>query len=157
MDAKEVKRIGQEIMSLSDMVYVTTIDEEGYPQTRGMFNLWCAEQFPSLCPLFEKHKDELLVYLGTNTSSAKMEQIKANPAACLYFCRPEEFKGLMVSGRLEIVEDPEVKNALWQEGWEMYYPEGREDPDYSVLRMVPRKVKGWYKDQSFSHELERVQ
>ena len=153
MEAKEVKRICHELMSTSDAMYVTTVDEEGYPQTRVMFNLWYKEQFPSLNPLFEEHKEELRVYLGTNTSSEKMAQIRANPAACLYFCRPRDFKGLMLSGNLEVVDDPGIKNALWQEGWEMYYPKGPGDPDYTVLSMKPRKAKGWYEDRSFMLDL----
>ena len=152
-EAVEVKRICQELMSTSDMVYVTTIDGEGYPQTRVMFNLWCKERFPSLSALFEEHKDELLVYLGTNTSSEKMAQIKANPAACLYFSRPEEFKGLMLSGRLEVVDDPGIKHSLWQEVWEIYYPAGPGDPDFTVLQMRPKKAKGWYEDHPFKLDL----
>lgn len=156
MNKSKIKEICQELMSTSDMVYMTTLDEKGYPQTRGMFNLWYKKQFPSLNPIYEKHKNELWVYLGTNTSSEKMVQIKANLAACLYFCRPKDFKGLMLSGDLIVVDDPEIKNTLWQEGWEIYYPEGPDDPDYTVLLLIPSKAKGWYVDQPFKLELSKM-
>jgi general stress protein 26 len=118
-----------------------------------MFNLRYKEQFPSLVEIFQEHEENLLVYLGTNTSSTKIDQIKANPAGCVFYCNYKEFHSLMLAGRIEIVNDPEIKKALWQDGWEIYYPSGPDDPDYTVLRLLPIKAKGWYKDQAFEFSL----
>ena len=147
------KRLSLELMASTEAAYVTTIDEGGFLQTRVMFNLRYKEQFPSLIEIFQGHEDDLLVYLGTNTSSAKIDQIKANPAGCVFYCNYKEFHSLMLAGKIEIVDDPGIKKALWQDGWEIYYPSGPDDPDYTVLRLLPSKAKGWYKDQAFEFSL----
>lgn len=49
----------------------------------------------------------------------------------------------MLAGDIEIVDDQKIKHALWNEGWEKYYPNGPDDPDYSVLRLFPKNVRGW--------------
>lgn len=42
----------------------------------------------------------------------------------------------MLTGTMEVLEDPASKEMLWQEGDTMYYPEGVTDPDYCVLRFT---------------------
>jgi general stress protein 26 len=49
----------------------------------------------------------------------------------------------MFGGQIEIIEDMDIKRALWQDGWEMYYPKGVTDPDNSVLRLRPQFLRGW--------------
>ncbi|UCE17070.1 MAG: pyridoxamine 5'-phosphate oxidase family protein [Gemmatimonadota bacterium] len=154
MDEKEAKQLSLGLMASTEAVYVTTIDWDGFPQTRVMFNLRFREQFPSLTEIFEGHEDDLLVYLATNTSSAKINQIKTNPAGCVYYCNVKEFHSLMLPGKFEFVDAPEIKKALWQEGWEIYYPKGPSDPDYTVLRLFPVRAKGWYKDGAFEFSLK---
>ena len=153
MDEKEAKGVSLELMASAKDVYVTTIDEEGFPQTRVMFNLRQRDQSPSLTSMFQGHEDDFLLYLATNTSSAKINQIKANSAACIFYCNSEEFHSLMLAGNIEIVDDSEMKSTLWQDGWEIYYPGGPDDPDYTVLRLLPIKAKGWYKEQEFGFSL----
>ncbi len=55
------------------------------------------------------------MFLGTNTSSAKIREIEAERWVSLYFMLPAEFKGLCLSGRA--VVDPRARAALWAEGW----------------------------------------
>ncbi|GHU82850.1 hypothetical protein FACS189415_3990 [Bacteroidia bacterium] len=40
---------------------------------------------------------------------------------------------------VEIVTDNELRQKVWQKGWEIYYPKG--DSDYTLLRFVPDKLK----------------
>jgi general stress protein 26 len=44
----------------------------------------------------------------------------------------------MFAGDLEIVDDSGLRHAVWNEGWEKYYPQGPDDPDHTVLRMYPK-------------------
>ncbi len=152
MDEKEIRKACLELLESADAAYVTTIDQEGYPQTRCMFNLRNRSKFPKLIEVFEDHKDDFMILLTTNTLSEKVAHIKKNPAACLYYCNPDEFHGLMLSGRLQIVDDHRIRERLWHEGWERYYATGPNDPDHTILRFVPAKAKGWYKGRAYSFE-----
>ena len=40
----------------------------------------------------------------------------------------------MIKGTVEVLEDKESKEMIWQVGDTMYYKEGVTDPDYCVLK-----------------------
>lgn len=39
-------------------------------------------------------------------------------------------------GTVEVLETPEAKERIWQEGDTQYYPLGVTDPDYCVLKFT---------------------
>jgi general stress protein 26 len=143
MNVEELKQWGVELMEISEAVYLTTIGEDGYPYTRAMLNLRNKRQYPNQAHLFAPHRDDWMVYFSTNTSSSKIRQIKSNPRASVYYCDPARFHGLMLKGDIEIVDDSQVRHAIWNEGWERYYPGGPDDPDHTVLRLYPQSAQGW--------------
>lgn len=140
-------------MEDSEIAYLSTVGNDGFPYTRAIFNLRNIEQYPTLAKLFVDHKDDLLVYFTTNTSSLKVEQIKKNPVVSIYYCVPREFRGAMIGGLMEIVIDKNLKKELWIDGWERYYPEGVKDSDYTVLRLSPKFVRGWAENKKFALNL----
>ena len=149
MKTDEVKKACVELMERADGAYLSTIGADGYPHTRVVFNLRNRVQFPRQVPLFARHRDDLMVYVSTNTSSIKVRQIEADPQVSIYYCDPTRFHGVMLAGEIKTVEDPEVKKALWNQGWERYYPAGVDDPDYTVLRLFPQYASGWYESSRF--------
>jgi general stress protein 26 len=46
------------------------------------------------------------------------------------------FRGVMFPGRMEVCEDAETKEMIWQPGDTEYYPLGVTDPDCCVLRFT---------------------
>ncbi len=144
MDEKEAKRLSLEFIEIAEVAYLTTVDNDGFPETRAMFNLRRKKQFPKLHELFKKHQDDFMVYFTTNTSSLKIGHIKKNPRVSVYYCKPDEWRGLMLGGEIEIVTEGGIKKELWQNGWEMYYPGGPDDPDYTVLRLSPIFAKYYH-------------
>jgi general stress protein 26 len=145
----EIRRACLDVMAVSPAVVVTTIDDDGSPSTRAMFNLRRRSQFPKLVPLFEPHAASLLVYLATNTSSDKVRQLRRDPRVSLYYCIPETFHGVMLGGSVVFEEGREVRRSIWQKGWELYYPAGVDDPDFTVLSLVPRRLRGWLAGRAF--------
>ncbi len=132
--------------------FLTTIDEKGYPQTRGMFNLRNKETWPKLISIFDVHKEDFMTLFTTNTSSTKISDIKRNPKVSVYYSIPEESRGLMLGGSIEIVEDVKIKKILWHDGWERYYPGGYDDPDHTVLRLYPTIGRGWNQSHTYSFD-----
>lgn len=153
MDHNAAKRLALDLMETAETAIVTTIDPDGFPQTRAMFNLRRKEQFPGLTSFFADHQNDFLAYFTTNTSSAKIAHIKKNPRVSVYFHIPREFRGLMLGGNMEIVSDKNVKESLWQKGWETYYPVGPHDPDHTVLCLRPGRANYYHQLNFFVFEM----
>jgi general stress protein 26 len=147
--------VSLELMDLSEACYLTTIDNDGYPQTRAMLNLRNGNQFPGLIELFNNNHSNFLVYFTTNLSSQKVVQIRLNPAVSVYYCKPDEWRGLMLGGDIEMITKKEIKDELWQSNWNMYYPKGPEDPDYTILSLKPKIVKLYHQFDSYTIYLEQ--
>ena len=145
MDEKEVRKTSLKLMESSKAAYLTTIDSEGYPITRAMFNLRNKEQFPELSEFFSEQDNEFVIYISTNTSSSKIDHIRKNPKISVYFCEPEDFKGIMLGGEAETIDDIEIKQKLWLDWWTKYYTKGLEDPDYTLLKLNPKTARFYYK------------
>lgn len=92
------------------------------------------------------------IYFSTNTSSRHVAQFRTQPKACVYFCDRRFFRGVQLRGIMEVLEDAEHKEMLWQTGDTMYYPGGVTDPDYCILRFTPTDGRFYsaFKSEDFS-------
>lgn len=116
------KTIGN-LIDRQGVAFISSVDEEGYPNTKAM-----------LPP--RKREGIRTIFFSTHTSSMRVRQYRANPKACLYFCDRHFFRGVMLRGTVEVLEDAEIKEIIWREGDTMYYPLGVTDPDYCVLKFT---------------------
>lgn len=82
----------------------------------------------------------------------RVSQYRENPNASIYFCDRRFFRGVMLLGTMEVLEDAESKQLIWQEGDTMYYPQGVTDPDYCVLKFTA--VRGRYYSNFHSEDFE---
>ncbi|MFX1314619.1 MAG: pyridoxamine 5'-phosphate oxidase family protein [Promethearchaeota archaeon] len=153
MELEEVKKQSLELIETSKAAYFTTIDPDGFPITRAMFNLRNKEQFPEFTEFFQKQENKFTIYIGTNTSSSKVAHIKVNPKISVYYCDPDDFKGIMFGGVVDIVEDLDLKHIIWLDWWTRYYPKGVGDPDYTLLRLYPKQARFYYKLNQVEFEL----
>lgn len=138
MESSEMIPLGSCLMEETEVVYLSTVDDEGYPETRAMLNLRNPLKYPGLKDFFAAQSHPFAVYFSTNTSSRKRAHLLNNFKASVYYCDPATWRGLTLIGDIEIVDDPAIKHALWQSDWTMYYPGGPEDPDHTALRFLPR-------------------
>ena len=145
MNFEEVKHECLKLMQESKAAYLTTIDQNGAPITRAMLNLRNKEQFPEFSSFFNKQENKFLIYISTNTSSSKVAHIKKNPNINVYFCDPDDFKGVMLGGKAEVVENKRFRHEIWLDWWTKYYPEGVDDPDYTLLRLDPKNLRYYYR------------
>lgn len=116
------KTIGNMIDKQS-ICYISYIDESGFPNTRAM-----------LRP--RKREGIKEIYFSTNTSSRKVQSFRNNPKCCVYFCDKRFYRGIALTGTVEVLEDEETKEMIWQHGDTMYYKQGVTDPDYCVLKFT---------------------
>lgn len=106
----------------SSTAYLASINGEDYPVMRAMLVL--------------EHDSFQTQYFSTNTSSRKVGYYQNNPKASVYYCEPDQYKGVLFVGDMEVCTDQETKDFLWREGFECYYPAGATDPDYCVLKFT---------------------
>lgn len=132
------KTIGN-IIDKQKLAFVSSIDFDGFPNTKAM-----------LQP--RKREGIKTIYFSTNTSSMRVGQFKSNPKACLYFCDNRFFRGVMLKGTIEVLEDQSSKDMLWETGDTMYYSKGVTDPDYCVLKFTA--ISGRYYSNFKSEDFE---
>jgi general stress protein 26 len=119
MNKDEAIGKGLELANRSEIAMLGTNADQGYPHIRGMIKM--------------ENEGLKKIWFSTNTSSKKIEQLKKNPKACVFFVDMDKWMGLTLVGTCKILRDAESKQRLWREGFEKYYPLGVTDPDYSVL------------------------
>lgn len=117
-----IKTIGG-IIDKANVSMIGSVGQDGFPNMKAM-----------LPP--RKRVGIKEIYFTTNTSSMRVKQYLANPKASVYFFDKRFFRGVMLKGTMEVLTDVQIKEDIWREGDEMYYPEGVTDPDYCVLRFT---------------------
>lgn len=122
-----------------NLTLISYLDAEGFPTTRAM--------------LRPREREGIRVFwFTTNTSSQKVRAYRENPKASVYFVDSRFFRGISLSGAMEVLETAEAKERIWREGDTMYYPGGVTDPDYCVLRFTAEKGRFYsnFKSEDFT-------
>ena len=121
--------------------FIGSVDAEGFPNMKAM-----------LAP--RRRENIKVFYFTTNTSSMRTKQYRENPKACIYFCDQRFFRGVMLKGSMEVLEDAASKELVWQDGDTMYYSKGVTDPDYCVLRFTAESGRYYSNFKSEDFRLE---
>ncbi|MCG3226211.1 MAG: pyridoxamine 5'-phosphate oxidase family protein [Candidatus Heimdallarchaeota archaeon] len=146
MKIEGTEEVTKELMEKTYAAYLSTIDKNGFPYIRAVFNLRCKEKFPHPAKVISEYdEDPYTVYISTNTSSIKVNQIEKNGKVAIYFALPNDVKGVMLQGEAEVLDDIEFKKDIWMENWTVYYPQGYTDPDFTILKIKPKLLKGWFR------------
>lgn len=133
------KTIGN-MLDKQSICYISSIDSDGFPNTKAM-----------LKP--RKRNGIKEIYFSTNTSSLKVQNYKKNKKACVYLCDKRFYRGIMLKGYVEVLEDQESKDMIWQIGDTMYYKKGKTDPDYCVLKFTSISARYYSNFKSIDIEI----
>lgn len=134
------KTIGN-LIDKVNVSFIGSVDEEGFPNMKAM-----------LPP--RKREGIKYIYFSTNTSSMRVSQFRENPKASVYFYDKRFFRGVMLKGTMEILEDSASKEMIWQNGDTMYYPLGVTDPDYCVLKFTAASGRFYSNFKSEDFDIE---
>lgn len=129
------------MLDKQSIVYVSSIDEDGFPNTKAMFAPRVREGIR-------------VFYLTTNTSSLRVAQYRVNSKACVYIADKRFFRGAMFKGIMEILEVDVHKELIWKDGDERYYPKGVQDEDYCVLKFTVQTARYYSALRSETIELQ---
>ena len=119
--------------------FVGSVDADGFPNMKAM--------------LPPRMRDGIKIFwFSTNKSSLRVAQYQANPNACIYCYDKRFFRGVMLVGTMEVLDDLETRQMIWREGDTTYYAGGVNDPDYCVLRFTAHSGRYYanFKSESFT-------
>ncbi len=119
---EEIKKAALELVSGTPIVMLGNNGPDGYPGIKAMIKM--------------ENEGLRTFWFSTNTSSKRVGQLRKDGKACVYLVDMKSWRGLMLLGEVEVLEDPAAKRRLWRDGFEKYYPKGVTDPDYCVLRFT---------------------
>lgn len=141
IEMRDVEKTIGNLVDKASVSIISSVDEEGFPNTKAM-----------LPP--RKREGIKVIYFSTNTSSMRVKQYRQNPKACIYFFDKRFFRGVMLKGTMEVLQDFESRNMIWRDGDERYYPQGVDDPDYSVLKFTAQSGRYYANFKSENFEVE---
>jgi len=133
------KTVG-DIIDKASVSIISSVDENGFPNTKAM-----------LPP--RKRENIKHLFFTTNTSSMRVKQYSKNPKACVYFFDKRFFRGVMLRGAMEVLQDGASKEMIWKDGDEMYYSKGVTDPDYCVLKFTAHNGRYYSNFKSVNFEI----
>jgi len=139
-------------MDNSEAVYLATVSG-GRPRIRALVNLRRSDLYPSASEFCRK--EGFTVYFSSSITSGKAREVEANPWVAAYYCDPGKTHGVMLSGEIEILTDPDLKRTLWSDQWRIYWTGGAADPDYAVFRLKPVEATGWWGTTPFHFDVEQ--
>ncbi|MDR0232763.1 MAG: pyridoxamine 5'-phosphate oxidase family protein [Dysgonamonadaceae bacterium] len=113
----------ENLIDQQDVSFISSVDENGYPNTKAM-----------LAPV--KRNGIKTFYWHTNSPSMRIKQYRNNQKACIYFCDKHSFRGVMLKGIMEVIDDVDIKKEIWKDGFSMYYQGGRDGGDFIILRFT---------------------
>lgn len=140
MEKQEILEVAKTLVECCDSYYLSTFNKKyDSAETRAMANIRSKEMYPKNAELFKE--GDLSNYIITAMSSSKITQLKDNKIVSLYFFCPKMGKSLTIFGTTEIIFDKELKNKLWSDSWVDYFHLGSDDPEYTVVKFIPKTVK----------------
>lgn len=125
LDQAELLGAAREIMSSARYCALITVDSIGRAQARTL------DPFPP--------DENMVVWLGTNSRSRKVREIRRNPRVTLYYFDREGQGYVTISGIARLVNNPKEKAKRWKEEWKDFYPDRTRD--YLLIAVTPEKLE----------------
>ncbi|MGQ0699725.1 MAG: pyridoxamine 5'-phosphate oxidase family protein [Panacagrimonas sp.] len=83
------------------------------------------------------------LWFFTNDYSSKVESVIVHPEVCVSYAAPEKSRYVSVSGKAELVRDPDKIRQLWKPELKAWFAGGIDDPDLALLRVDIVSAQFW--------------
>ncbi len=88
-------------------------------------------------------KEANAIWFFTDREADKQEDVKRDPRACLTFADTHDQTYVSVSGRIALIDDRAQIAAHWNEGAEIYYPNGQNDNSVMLMKFTAESGEYW--------------
>lgn len=87
--------------------------------------------------------DQGNLWFFSQKNSEKNKDIEKNKNVQLFFAHPGKSSYLVVNGEAEIIIDTDKTEELWTPLVKTWFPEGKEDPAISIIKVTPNISYYW--------------
>jgi general stress protein 26 len=81
------------------------------------------------------------VYFATSMDSAKLRDIETDPQIMVVMQEGSTY--ISLAGAAYPSTDRALIDRLWSEAWQVWFPEGKDDPNIVILRVEPEEAEYW--------------
>jgi general stress protein 26 len=127
MAKNDLKQSVAELIKRNRYSKLITFGTDGAPRGRIMTNL----------PLGK----DMIIWFATGLSTSKIKDIRKNPNVSVFVDDPDDLTNASIIGKAEIVTDDRLRRKFWQEPFGFFFPGGPSNPDYCLLKIIPKKVE----------------
>ena len=86
-----------------------------------------------------KIDDDFTLWYATFSFSNKIRQFEKNNRVCVVFYKNPFY--LRLFGKVDMVRDQNLKGRMWRDQWMQYFKGGKEDPTYTLFKVIPEKIE----------------
>lgn len=122
MSKDEILEAAANLVERSSVVLIGTAGTDGFPQIKAL----------------SRHANDgiRVIWMMTGSETRKIEQLRRDNRAALYFLDPAKMQGLMLEGTVELLSDINSRRRVWKPALQHWYPGGPEDPNFRVLKFT---------------------
>lgn len=91
-------------------------------------------------------EDDGSLWFFTGEFSPKVSEVNENHKVNISYSDPDKNLYVSVSGQAFLVTDKHKINELWKPHLKAWFPNGKEDPNVALLKVIPQKAEYWDAD-----------
>lgn len=90
--------------------------------------------------------DQGNIWFFSERNSDKNKIIETDKDVQLFFSHPGKSLYLIINGKAEIILDKMIVEELWTSDTKIWFKEGKEDPNISIIKVTPTNAYYWDND-----------
>jgi general stress protein 26 len=83
------------------------------------------------------------LWFFTNRESPKAEEVRCHPRVSLSYTGSDGNSYVWVSGRADLISDQKKAKELWDERYELWFPQGPSDPSLILIQVTVEQAEYW--------------
>ncbi|MBC7892270.1 MAG: pyridoxamine 5'-phosphate oxidase family protein [Sphingobacteriaceae bacterium] len=125
---EELKKIKGRIKDIR-VAIMTTISAEGKLHSRPMAT--------------NEMEEDGSLWFFTDQSSEKVSELSHDNVVSLSYSNPDDNTYVCLTGEAEVVDDRKKMKELFNPMVKAWYPKGLDDPDMTLLKVIPQDAEYW--------------
>jgi general stress protein 26 len=91
--------------------------------------------------LAQPGEGDATLYFPTSLDSPKVDEVRADPRVSVTMQDKRRF--VSVSGQAEVTRERPLIDALWNDSWKIWFPDGKDDATLCLLAVTPTAAEYW--------------